>query len=338
MTYYDQIGLSPSASPEAIDSALLDLGLDWRDRVRYARTPAERLEAERMLQAIDQIRYTLLDPARRAAYDQSHAPVPSPLLRRQGPSNEGLFRPTTIRVSMTPEAEAPQAQVPPLAAPVQAAPIRVEPVRPRRVEKERASGLRTALMLGGLAVFLGALVWSSGAFRSPVRDLEPVVVPPPVEAPAAPVAEDRPAVVPPQAAPQAPAAPAVAGYETFSDSRGGYTLAIPASLSERARTANGYRFSSPDGRAELLTESVAAPMSIPNAYRQATSASGRDVTYKASGSSWYVVSGYEGDRMFYEKTVWSDGKFKSFRMTVPREQRDTYYTPIERVSHSFKTN
>jgi hypothetical protein len=345
MTYYEQIGLSPSASPEAIDSALLDLGLDWRDRQRYSRTQAERLEAERMLQAIAQIRFTLLDPARRAAYDQAIAPAPV-LQRREAAPSETLFRPTTIRVSMTPEPvetpPEPQAVVPPepVTRPLPTA------VRPVRAQKRSNSGLKAALILGGLAAFVGALIWGSGAFKSPVRDLTPAPAPPvevdrEVQRPAAAPLEPPVDIAPPEPVREAPreaVAPVTSGYETITDSAGGYAIAVPASLTERAQTQNGQRFATPDGRVQLLTESVPAPMSIANAYRQAVAVPGREVTYKASGGSWYVVSGYEGQTLFYEKTVWSDGRFKSFRFTVPRALRSTYYTPIEHVANSFKTS
>ena len=64
----------------------------------------------------------------------------------------------------------------------------------------------------------------------------------------------------------------------------------------------------------------------------------KDVTYKPSGSGWFVLSGYRGDNIFYEKYVFSDDRllFQGFIIEYDKTQKETYNAVTAHISKSFR--
>ena len=69
-TYYEILGLSPTASGAEIEAVLDTAYNKWRRLVTH-HDPKVVEEANHSLRTLQQIRATLTDPAKRAAYDQS---------------------------------------------------------------------------------------------------------------------------------------------------------------------------------------------------------------------------------------------------------------------------
>lgn len=321
MTHYELLGIEPTADVATIADALVQQGTWWRECRHVATDRLERVAAEHMIESLDEARAVLLDPERRAAYDRSLEPAMAgrrPVASRAEPVEPPV---RSLRVTMAPDAPDP--------------PLLERPV--------------TALAMAGLVSFLAAMYVGAGGFRTPLNDTFAARVSAPDAT--APAIEEAPVTLaPPEAempiaepapvaeAPPATAAPVPMTYTAFTDDAGGYRAVYPSTFRGQATPNHiGQRFVSPDGRAEIVTVAVPAPVGLEQAYASAASGANREVSYQARGEHWYVVSGYEGDTLFYEKVIAGNGQFKSLRVTVPREERDRYDGVIEQISHGFKS-
>ena len=63
-----------------------------------------------------------------------------------------------------------------------------------------------------------------------------------------------------------------------------------------------------------------------------------ELTYRPRGRSWFVLSGYRGDTIYYEKVMFSCGGqlVNVFAITYPVDQRDTYDPVVERMENAFR--
>jgi hypothetical protein len=59
------------------------------------------------------------------------------------------------------------------------------------------------------------------------------------------------------------------------------------------------------------------------------------VTYKVQKANWFVLSGQNGQTIFYVKTLFSRGQFKSFELTYDRSQAAIYDSLVSRVVSCF---
>lgn len=63
-----------------------------------------------------------------------------------------------------------------------------------------------------------------------------------------------------------------------------------------------------------------AQSSLEALWLRALGVTGRLIVYKQKGGTWFVVSGYEGDRVFYDKTIVSRDRWASFSLQFDRAQ------------------
>ena len=61
----------------------------------------------------------------------------------------------------------------------------------------------------------------------------------------------------------------------------------------------------------------------------------RRVSYETKGDTWFVVSGYERDVIFYEKTLRHGERTTSFRFVFPAAQKPHYAPLLEQMEDSF---
>ncbi|MEM8813148.1 MAG: hypothetical protein AAGF59_11070 [Pseudomonadota bacterium] len=101
------------------------------------------------------------------------------------------------------------------------------------------------------------------------------------------------------------------------------------------------RFESADGRAQM---SIAA-YAFPDAgdvhalkARLLEDPQYANLTYEAGGRSWFVLSGYRGSDIYYEKIMVTCGGdlVSAFGITYPVEDRHRYDWIVERVEDSFR--
>lgn len=63
-----------------------------------------------------------------------------------------------------------------------------------------------------------------------------------------------------------------------------------------------------------------------------------EVTYRPRGRSWFVLSGYRGDQIYYEKVMFSCGGsvVNIFAMVYPVAERNFFDPIVERMEDSFR--
>jgi hypothetical protein len=63
-----------------------------------------------------------------------------------------------------------------------------------------------------------------------------------------------------------------------------------------------------------------------------------ELTYRPRGRSWFVLSGYRGDDIYYEKVMFSCGGqvINVMALTYPSGERDLYDPVVERMEDNFR--
>jgi hypothetical protein len=62
----------------------------------------------------------------------------------------------------------------------------------------------------------------------------------------------------------------------------------------------------------------------------------KDVTYKTKKNNWFVISGYDGETLFYVKMYVGTQSRNVLSLNYPSNLRDKYYDAITVISKSFK--
>ena len=133
------------------------------------------------------------------------------------------------------------------------------------------------------------------------------------------------------------------GWMTYVNVRFQYSICYPADqLVPQGEAANsdGQRFLSSQDGAELAA--YGSNNALDETLRQRQSdmqsrlagASGK-VTYRAQKANWFVVSGQSGETIFYAKTIYSHGQFKSFELTYDRSAAALYDPVVARLAACF---
>ena len=126
-------------------------------------------------------------------------------------------------------------------------------------------------------------------------------------------------------------------YKTYTNARYGYSIAYPSNLlvaQGEADNGDGQAFRSKDGAAELrVYGSQNLGGGLATAYTEAQA--GKDVTYKTMKGNWFVVSGRDGGKIFYQKTMLKGDVLKSFIIEYDAAQKSVYDAVTMRVARSF---
>jgi hypothetical protein len=133
-------------------------------------------------------------------------------------------------------------------------------------------------------------------------------------------------------------------YRTYHNARFDYSISYPADLlipQGEAVNGDGQRFLSRDGRTELLV--YGAYNSLDQTLREifeqesvrSTEHPNRVVTYKVLRNDWFVVSGTEDGRIFYQKTMLRNSTFKTFRIEYDKNEKQTFDSITAFIARSF---
>ncbi len=144
-------------------------------------------------------------------------------------------------------------------------------------------------------------------------------------------------------APPVPAGPAPA-YQTYSNARFGYRVAYPPALvrpQPEADNGDGRRFVSADkqttltvfGSYNVLEKSVQQEMRTEQA---AWRAQGATLTLSQQLSDGFVLSGYLGKAIFYQKTQLRHGTFATFIWQYPATQQPTMAAVVTHTARTFE--
>lgn len=147
---------------------------------------------------------------------------------------------------------------------------------------------------------------------------------------------------PTPSAPPGDAPPVEPGdYRTYVNERFGFSIAYPANylIPQRPLPTNGdgCRFLSRDGRAEMIVYGhYNALDQTLDEIAQGEQKPGRTITYRVIKGKWFVLSGYEGKKVFYQKTVQRDDVIQTFHLEADRELQAFLQPMTEKIAKSFK--
>ena len=135
------------------------------------------------------------------------------------------------------------------------------------------------------------------------------------------------------------------GWVASRDEGFGFTYAFP-SEAFAPREGDGrpsvHIFESQDARAKLLfTAWRNEEGQTPAAFKQwliANTEGYDELTYRPRGRSWFVLSGYRDDNIYYEKVMFSCGGnvVNVFGMSYPVAERSRYDPIVERIEDQFR--
>lgn len=129
-------------------------------------------------------------------------------------------------------------------------------------------------------------------------------------------------------------------YDSYTNARYGYSVLYPTNLEKKSESENGdgREFNSSEGFNMLVYGSNDASVlgkSIDEMYKEELKEH-KDVTYKVKKKNWFVVSGYDGDYIFYVKKYAGTGSTNTLFFKYPSNLRDKYYDVVTVISKSFK--
>lgn len=133
-------------------------------------------------------------------------------------------------------------------------------------------------------------------------------------------------------------------YRTYHNARFDYSISYPLKLlipQGESVNGDGQRFLSRDGKTEMLV--YGSHNSMNQSLREVYDESGltvehpnRLVTYHVLRTDWFVVSGAENGRVFYQKTMLRNGIFKTFRIEYDEDQKQIFDSITAVIARSFK--
>lgn len=141
-----------------------------------------------------------------------------------------------------------------------------------------------------------------------------------------------------------------AKYKVYGNARFGYSISYPANLlapQGEAANGDGQAFLSSDKNTEMRVwgNFNALFRTVKEQYEEDIKTYGAaDVTYKALLKNGYVISGVKGDRIFYQKTLFSGREkdagavFYTFTIEYKKSESGKFDSIVQQISKSFKFN
>ncbi|MGH9837879.1 MAG: hypothetical protein ACREEM_03760 [Blastocatellia bacterium] len=203
--------------------------------------------------------------------------------------------------------------------------------------KRGPSNLMIAVAAIAAAAAIGLAVRSFFWKKTPTPDTRAAVQlatsqPSPVGTPAA---SPTPSISP---GPEAEITPG--DYRTYHNERFDYSILYPSNfLTERelSQDGAGQRFKSKDGRVEMRAYGGynSLEKSLAEMYEEELKPN-RTITYEVLKKKWFVISGYEGGKVFYQKTILKDDVIKTFHIEADRALQPIVQPMTEKIARSFK--
>jgi hypothetical protein len=138
---------------------------------------------------------------------------------------------------------------------------------------------------------------------------------------------------------------AAESWTSYKNPRFGYTLSYPSSVFKPNRPAEdggGQVFTTPDERAKIVVYGALNDEKFtPAEYRETIlkQFSGYDaIDYSPKGKTWFVLSGYRGDQIYYQKVMFScaDRVINAFSITFPKAEKKFFEGLVEIMEDNFK--
>jgi hypothetical protein len=129
-------------------------------------------------------------------------------------------------------------------------------------------------------------------------------------------------------------------YQTYYNDRFDYSIAYPSNFLQPqgvSGNGDGQRFVSRDNRVRMAVFGrLNAPEKSLEALFNEELTPSRTITYKVLKDKWFVVSGYEGDKVFYLKARLKDDTIKTFFIEADRALQPLMQPITEKIAKSFK--
>jgi hypothetical protein len=138
---------------------------------------------------------------------------------------------------------------------------------------------------------------------------------------------------------------AAESWTTYRNDRFGYTLTYPSSVFQPDKTSKdggGQVFLNQQGNAKVVVNGAVNDEGFtPTEYRKTIlkEFAGYDqLDYSPQGQTWFVLSGYRGDAIYYQKVMFSCGGkvINALSVTFPRAEKPFYEGLVERMEDNFK--
>jgi hypothetical protein len=135
------------------------------------------------------------------------------------------------------------------------------------------------------------------------------------------------------------------GWTTYKSDEFGYSLYYPSAYFQPqgiAAPGEPKSFLSPDGKAKLVVSGADNDENFTLAAYRATILNdfgGYDrLDYSPKGQSWFVLSGYRGDNIYYQKVIFScRGRIiNALSITFPADEKPRYEGLIEVIEDGFR--
>lgn len=130
-------------------------------------------------------------------------------------------------------------------------------------------------------------------------------------------------------------------YTRYRNEDYNYSLVYPAAVMAPQDTigANrGREFTARDGNAGLVVFAAegASQKTLQKQYREQVQDQKSEITYNVLRDNWFVVSGWRGGDVFYQRTRLEGDTLKTFRVRYNKARKE-YYDPITAaISRSFQ--
>jgi len=139
--------------------------------------------------------------------------------------------------------------------------------------------------------------------------------------------------------------PPASDWAVYQNERFGYRLAFPREWFEPGPVSpngDGRAFTTPDARARIVVFGANNSEDLTlRAYRETllSDYDGYDeLTYSPVGNSWFVLSGYRGDTIYYQKVMFSCGGrvINVLSISFPAADKPSFAPLVEGVEDRFR--
>lgn len=143
-----------------------------------------------------------------------------------------------------------------------------------------------------------------------------------------------------------PSLPPASDWAVYENQRFGYRLAYPGTWFQTgpvSANGDGRAFTSRDGAARVVVFGAhnSEGLSLRDYRETLLSDYGDygDLTYSPVGNTWFVLSGYQGDRIYYQKVMFSCGGriINALSISFPESEKPAYSPIIEGIEDRFRT-
>jgi hypothetical protein len=134
-------------------------------------------------------------------------------------------------------------------------------------------------------------------------------------------------------------------WTTYRNARFGYSFDYPAALFDAGQlpeNGGGQTFNSKDGRAKIVVfGTLNAEKFTPAQYRKVIlqEFGGYErMDYSPTGQTWFVLSGFRGENIYYQKVMFSCGNtvINALSITFPTAEKPFYERLVEIIEDKFK--